>query len=77
MVGTVLVLALFGSVSYELFFVGSVLGLLVVTELTVPVNVTPTWRTRLKWLTLFGLLGFLALIARRILSMLPPEVLPW
>ena len=77
MVGTVLVLALFGSVSYELFFVGSLLGLLVVSELTVPVNATPSWRTRLRWLTLVGLLGFLALIVRRILSVIPPEVLPW
>lgn len=77
MVATVLVLALFGSVSYELFFVGSLLGLLVVSELTAPVDATPTWRTRLRWLTLVGLVGFFALIARRIHSVIPPEVLPW
>lgn len=77
MVGTVLVLALFGSVTYELFFVGSLIGLLVVSELTVPVSVTPTWRTRLRWLTLLGLIGFAALIVRRILSLLPPEVIRW
>lgn len=77
MVGTVLVLALFGSVTYELFFVGSLVGLLVVSELTVPVSVTPTWRARLRWLTLLGLIGFAALVARRILSLLPPEVIHW
>ncbi|WP_226482541.1 hypothetical protein [Natrinema amylolyticum] len=76
MVATVLLLALFGSLSAELFFVCSLIGLLVVTELTAPVNVTPTWRSRLKWLTLLGLVGFAALVAHRLLEVLPPEVLP-
>lgn len=77
MVATVLVLSLLGSLSYELFFVLSLLGLLVVTELTAPVNVTPEWRARLRWLTLLGLFGFAALILHRILGLLPPKVIPW
>lgn len=77
MVATVLVLSLLGSLSYEFFFVLSLLGLLVITELTAPVNVTPEWRVRLRWLTLLGLVGFAALILRRIMRLLPPEVVPW
>lgn len=76
MVATILVLALLGSVSYELFFVLSLLGLLVVTGLTAPFNITPAWRSRLKWLILAGLVIFGAIVIRRILEILPPEVLP-
>lgn len=76
MVATVLVLALLASVSYELFFILSLIGLLVVTELTAPFNVTPAWRARLKWLILAGLLVFGYIVVRRIIEILPPEVLP-
>lgn len=76
MVATVLALSLLDSLSYELFFVLSLLGLLVVTELTAPVNVTPEWRVRLRWLTLLGLFGFFSLILYRILGLLPPDVIP-
>lgn len=76
MVATVVGLALLGSLSYELFFVLSLIGLLVVTELTAPFNTTPTWRRRLKWLILAGLLVFGAIVVRRIIEILPPEVLP-
>lgn len=77
MVATVLALALLGSLSYELFFVCSLIGLLIVTELTAPFNVTPEWRSRLKWLILIGLAGFAYVVVRRILEILPPEVVPW
>ncbi|WP_312912579.1 hypothetical protein [Natronosalvus caseinilyticus] len=77
MVATALVLVLLGSLSYELFFVCSLIGLLIVTELTAPFHVTPTWRRRLLWLILVGLVGFGYVVIRRILEILPPEVLPW
>lgn len=77
MLATVLGLTLLGSFSYELFFVCSLIGLLVVTELTAPVAVTPNWRRRLRWLLLLGLVGFAVIVVRRILEILPPEVLPW
>lgn len=77
MVATVLALALLGSLSYELFFVCSLIGLLIVTELTAPFNVTPEWRSRLKWLILLGLAGFAYVVVRRIVEILPPEVVPW
>ncbi len=72
MLATLLLLAVLGSLSLELFFVLSLIGLLVVTELTAPFNVTPEWRSRLKWLTVLGLLGFVFIIFRRVL-----DVIPW
>ncbi|MFC6769183.1 hypothetical protein [Natrinema soli] len=76
MVATVLVLALLNALSYELFFVCSLIGFLIVTELTAPFNVTPTWRRRLRWLILLGLVGFAVVVVRRIIEILPPEVVP-
>jgi hypothetical protein len=76
MVATVLGLALLGALSYELFFLLSFLGFLVVTGLTTPFNVTPAWRARLKWLILAGLLVVGYVVVRRILEILPPGVLP-
>ena len=72
MSATVIVLALLGSLSLELFFVVSLIGFLVVIELTAPFGVTPRWRARLKWL---GLLGFAYVVVKRILEILPPGVL--
>ncbi|GAB3021791.1 hypothetical protein [Natronobiforma cellulositropha] len=77
MVGTVLVLSALGSYSHELFFVLSLVGLLIVTELTAPFNVRPAWRARLPWLIALGLLGFAYVVTRRIVALLPPEVVPW
>ncbi len=77
MLGATLVLVVLGSLSYELVFVLSLIGLLIVTELTAPVNVTPDWRRRLRWLIALGLVGFGVVVVRRILEILPPEVLPW
>lgn len=77
MLATALVLALLSALSYELFFVCSLIGLLVVTELTAPFAVTPAWRRRLRWLIALGLLGFAVVVVRRILAILPPEVVPW
>jgi dolichyl-phosphate-mannose--protein O-mannosyl transferase len=72
MLAVLLVLAVLGSLSYDRFFVLSLIGLLVVIELTAPFNVTPRWRSRLKWLVVLGLLGFAYIVIRRIL-----EILPW
>lgn len=77
MLGTIILLSALGSLSLELFFVCSLIGLLVVIELTAPVNVTPAWRKRLTWLVAIGLLVFGAIVVRRILEILPPEVVPF
>ena len=74
MLGTVLALALLGSLSYELVFVVSLLGFLVVTELTAPFTVTPRWRRRLKYLIAAGLIVFGYVVVRRALEILPSGV---
>lgn len=74
MVATVFLLVLLDSFSYELFFVVSLIGLLVVTELTMPFRVTPVWQRRLRWVILLGLVGFGYIVIRRILEILPPGV---
>ena len=75
MLGVVLGLALLGAVSLELVFVLSLIGFLVVTELTAPLNVSPRWRRRLRWLIAAGLLVFAYVVVRRILAILPEGVL--
>jgi hypothetical protein len=73
--GATLILVLLESLSYELAFVVSLIGFLVVVELTAPFGVTPGWRRRLRWLILGGLLLFGYIVVRRILAILPPGVL--
>ncbi|ESP90024.1 hypothetical protein [Candidatus Halobonum tyrrellensis] len=75
MLASALVLVLLDSLTYELFFVVSLIGFLVVVELTAPFRVTPRWRRRLKWVVLLGLAGFAYIVVRRILALLPPGVL--
>lgn len=75
MLTSVLALALLDALTLELFFVLSLIGFLVVTELTAPFAVTPRWRKRLKWIIALGLVVFSAIVVRRILEILPPGVL--
>lgn len=75
MLASVLVLALLEALTVELFFVLSLIGFLVVTELTAPFAVTPRWRKRLKWIIALGLLAFGVIVVRRILEILPSGVL--
>jgi hypothetical protein len=75
MLATVVVLALLGSLSLDLFFVVSLIGFLVMVELTAPFNVTPEWRSRLKWIILLGLVCFAYIVVRRILEILPPGLI--
>jgi hypothetical protein len=72
---TLVALVTLGGFSYDLYFVLSLIGLLVVIELTAPFNVTPRWRARLKWLVALGLLGFAYIVIRRILDILALGVL--
>jgi hypothetical protein len=68
MLGTVLVLSALGLLSLELFVVASLVGLMLLTLATAPVNLVPRWRARLKWPIAFGLLVFVYLVVREILS---------
>lgn len=74
MVTTLFVLVVLGSFSYEMFFVISLTGLLVVTAITSPFRVTPAWQRRLRWVILLGLLGFAYITVERILEIVPPGV---
>ncbi|RRJ29456.1 hypothetical protein [Halocatena pleomorpha] len=74
MLVSILVLAALQSLSLELFFVLSFIGLLVLVELTAPFNVTPAWQRRLKWFILVGFVVFTIIVVRRILAILPSGV---
>lgn len=69
-------LAALGVLSYELYFVASLVGLLVVVELTAPVAVAPRWRVRLRWLAVAGLVVFALVLVRRLVGLLPAGVVP-
>ncbi|WP_435100193.1 hypothetical protein [Halorubrum sp. N11] len=75
MLGAITLLAVLGSLSLELVFVLSLIGFLVVVELTAPFNVTPRWRRRLLPIIGLGLLGFGVIVIRRILAILPPGLI--
>lgn len=75
MLGALVVLAALGSLDYELYFVVSLIGFLVVVELTAPFAVTPAWRRRLRWIILLGLVAFGYVVVQRILAILPSGVL--
>lgn len=75
MLGTVVLLAVLGALSLELFVLGSVLGLLVLTELTAPVNVAPQWRARLRYVIALGMLLFGYFMAQRVIEVLPDGIL--
>lgn len=75
MLAAALLLSVLDSLTYELFFVVSLIGFLVVTELTAPFSVTPTWRSRIKWIIAIGLLVFGYVVVQRILAILPDGVL--
>lgn len=75
LLATIVTLSVLGALSLELFFVVSLIGFLVVIELTAPVAITPTWRRRLRWLVLVGLVIFAYVVVRRILAILPEGVL--
>lgn len=74
MSGMLVVLVLLGSLSYELFFAGSLVGFLVMMEYTSPIDVTPRWRRRLRWFLIAGVLVFGLVVVDRILRALPPGV---
>jgi membrane protein implicated in regulation of membrane protease activity len=70
MMATIIMLATLEALSLELFFVVSLIGFLIVTELTAPLNVAPRWRKRLRVIIALGLLVFAYIVARRITEIL-------
>lgn len=74
MLTSIVLLTLLGALELELFFVVSLIGLLVVVELTAPLNITPRWRRRLVLVILIGLAGFSYIVINRILEILPEGI---
>lgn len=74
MTAALIFLTLFGSLSLELYFVLSLLGFLIIVELTAPFNITIRWRKRLKWIIAAGILVFGYVVVKRVLEILPPGV---
>jgi len=75
MLAAIVLLVLLQALTLELFFVISLIGFLVIVELTAPFTVTPRWRARLKWIIFLGLIGFAYIVIKRILEILPPGVI--
>jgi len=73
MVVAVVMLTALESVEAELFFVLSLIGFLVVVELTAPFNVTPQWRRRLLAIVVLGVVVFGGIVLRRIISILQDQ----
>ena len=73
MVAAVVMLTALESVEAELFFVLSLIGFLVVVELTAPFNVTPQWRRRLLVIVVLGVVVFGGIVLRRIISILQEQ----
>lgn len=71
MLATILALSLLGALTIEVFFIGSLLGFLVLAELTAPFGISPTWRARLKWFILLGMVAFGYFMVKRVLEFLP------
>lgn len=73
MLGGVFVLILFDTLTLSAFFVFSFVGFLTLMEFWAPVNLTPKWQDRLRWLVLIGLLGMGIVILQRLLSLIPTK----
>ena len=68
-------LSVINAFSFELFYVLSFLGFLVIVELFVPTGVTVGGRRAIEIFTVVGLLGFLYFIYKQLLTILPPGVI--
>jgi hypothetical protein len=67
---SLVVLSAFGSLNVELFYVSSLIGFLVVTELTAPLNRLQQWRSGLGVIALLGFVGFAYLVVTRLQAIL-------
>jgi hypothetical protein len=65
---TALALATVGALSAGVWLTVSLLGLVVLVQVTAPVAVSPPWRARLRWPLWLGALAFVALAALEVQS---------
>lgn len=71
LLGTVVLLTLFDSLTAEWLYSVSLVGLFVVIEFTAPFTVTPRWRRRLRGVIIVGMAGLGLIVVRRTLEALP------
>lgn len=71
LLGTVLLLTAFDSLTAEWLYSFSLVGLFVAIELTAPFTVTPRWRRRLRSVIIIGMTGLGFIVVRRTLEALP------
>ena len=71
LLGAVLLLTVFDSLTAEWLYSFSLVGLFVAIELTAPFSVRPRWRKRLRGVIIVGLAGLGFIIVRRTLEALP------
>jgi len=71
LLGTVLLLTVFDTLSAEWFYSISLVGLFVAIELTAPFSVRPRWRRRLRGVIIVGMAGLGSIVVRRTLEALP------
>lgn len=64
------------SLSYGLFFAVSLLGLVVITELSTSRVVAVPWQSRLRRLSVLGLLGYAVVVVYRLDEILSVVTLP-
>lgn len=64
------VLAVFGSLSFEYFFVLCLIGFLVIVELSGPFASRPRWRSRVNVVILLGVAVFALIVVQKVLDIL-------
>lgn len=64
------VLAVFGSLSFEYFFVLCLIGFLVIVELSGPFASRPRWRSRVNAVILLGVVVFTLIVVKKVLDIL-------
>ena len=63
-------LAVFGSLTFEYFFVLCLIGFLVIVELSGPFAARPRWRSRVNAVILLGVVVFALIVAGKVLAIL-------
>jgi hypothetical protein len=74
MLSTLIGLTVLNALTLEVYFVVTLIGLLIITELTMPVNIQPRWYHRLRWIIGAGLVVFGYIVMRRILNILEVDI---
>jgi 4-amino-4-deoxy-L-arabinose transferase-like glycosyltransferase len=64
------ILAVFGSLGFEYFFVLCLIGFLVIVELSGPFASRPRWRSRVNTVILLGVVVFSLIVVKKVLDIL-------